>query len=141
MLRAHIAVAAGLLASRSGAARASQVLTSIATVLLPEIEREARIAPKRFASLRQLAMRFCDEEEISLGALLGPGRHQGISRLRQAFMAEVYDTKQFSLPQIGRFLARDHTTILHGVRVHKARVLDEERAGGALFVTCLGAVQ
>jgi len=40
---------------------------------------------------------------------------------RQRFMAEAYATGRFSLPQIGRFIGRDHTTVLHGIRAHGRR--------------------
>jgi len=51
----------------------------------------------------------------------GPSRFRSIVRARHMFMTEAYETGRFSLPQIGRFLGRDHTTVLHGIRQHKSR--------------------
>lgn len=55
--------------------------------------------------------------------LRGPGRTKGIAHARQHAMYLMAQQPHLSLPQIGRYLGgRDHTTILHGVRAHKARM-------------------
>ena len=55
--------------------------------------------------------------------LTGPGRTKGVSNARQHAMYLMAQQQHLSLPQIGRFLGnRDHTTVLHGVRAHKARM-------------------
>jgi len=67
---------------------------------------------------------FCRRHPtVSPVDIIGCSRLRFISVLRQAFMAELYDSGRYSLPAIGRFLGgRDHTTILHGVRAHRARM-------------------
>lgn len=59
---------------------------------------------------------------VTAEALRGVSRVRTLAWPRQHAYAEMYATGRFSLPQIGRFFGwRDHTTILHGVRAHKAR--------------------
>jgi len=50
----------------------------------------------------------------------GRGRTQDIAHPRQDFMTAAHD-KGFSVSQIGRFLSRDHTTILYGIRAARFR--------------------
>jgi len=60
--------------------------------------------------------------------LKGPARYRHIAWPRQEAMARMArcqrsDGKRvFSLPQIGRFLNRDHTTVLWGIRRHEERM-------------------
>lgn len=58
---------------------------------------------------------------VSVADLRGPARTKGIAHARQHAMYLMAQQPHLSLPQIGRYLNRDHTTILHGVRAHKAR--------------------
>lgn len=53
--------------------------------------------------------------------LISPSRRQPLAIWRQVFM---YVARQsgFSLVAIGRALERDHTTVMHGVRVVAARI-------------------
>lgn len=66
----------------------------------------------------------CKEIGVEYKDMIGHKRARSVSIPRQRLMYEVH--KQFpelSLPQVGRmFGGRDHTTILHGVRVHKERI-------------------
>lgn len=62
---------------------------------------------------------------VSVFDIKGPMRFKAINAARQEFMAEAYATGRWSMPQIGKFLGgRDHTTVLHGIRQHTARVED-----------------
>ncbi|MBW3095656.1 helix-turn-helix domain-containing protein [Pseudohoeflea coraliihabitans] len=50
--------------------------------------------------------------------IVGRSRYKPLTRARQAAMAEVYlHRPDMSLPQIGRFFNRDHTTVLHALKV------------------------
>ncbi len=61
--------------------------------------------------------------DVTVDDLRGPSRVRPLVHARQHFMADAYETKQWSMPQIGRYLGwRDHTTVLHGVRAHAKRV-------------------
>lgn len=73
------------------------------------------------AELRRMAEAFCERTGVSLMDLTGKRRERWIAHPRQDFMAEAYSTRRYSLPEIGRFLNRDHTTVLHGVRASRVR--------------------
>lgn len=47
-------------------------------------------------------------------------RTQGMARARQEVMAELRKLG-WSLPRIGRIMNRDHSTISHGINMHRAR--------------------
>jgi chromosomal replication initiation ATPase DnaA len=47
-------------------------------------------------------------------------RHRPVAWPRQEFMLAAHEAG-YSMPEIGRFLNRDHTTILHGIRQARAR--------------------
>lgn len=63
--------------------------------------------------------------------LLSPSREWRFAHPRQHFMYEARQIKwadgryRYSLPQIGRFLGIDHTTVLFGVRQHEKRMAAE----------------
>ncbi len=58
---------------------------------------------------------------VSIADLKGPARYRTIAWPRQEAMWRMVETGRVSLPQIGAFLNRDHTTILHGWRQHGKR--------------------
>lgn len=65
---------------------------------------------------------FCPEIEAE--AIRSARRDREVAWARQAFMAYVYKLGNRSLPDIGRFLDRDHTTVLYGIRAHNARMAE-----------------
>lgn len=82
-------------------------------------------------TMKAIAERVCEKHRISLADLKGPSRAKRYTYPRQEAMHEMYALELWSLLQIGRFLGgRDHTTVLHGVRVHERR-LAAERARSA----------
>ena len=52
--------------------------------------------------------------------VLSQRRTRRIAYGRQELMAELRRLR-YSLPEIGRMLGKDHTTVLHGVRAHERR--------------------
>lgn len=70
----------------------------------------------------------CVEIGVEYKDMIGHSRKRAVCAPRHRLMYEVH--KQFpelSLPQVGRmFGGRDHTTILHGVRVHKERINEND---------------
>lgn len=72
--------------------------------------------------LKRIAEQVCEAHWLSRERLMGDSRRQWETRARQEFMWRAYQTGQFSLPTIGRFLGRDHTTVLWGVRAHQRRL-------------------
>lgn len=73
-------------------------------------------------SMAEIAADICERHEISVADIRAPERGgRPVCAARTAFMFEAYATGRFSLPRIGRFLGRHHTTVMHGIRAHKAR--------------------
>ena len=60
--------------------------------------------------------------------ILGDSRLRLIVYARQEVAWRLYQFRdhrgyrRFSMPQIGRYLRRDHTTILHAIRAHEKRM-------------------
>jgi len=78
-------------------------------------------APK--PTMRSITQAFAEDSEFTVAQLIGPGRTQSLAWARQELMWLLRRQERWSLPQIGRFLGcRDHTTILHGIRAHQARL-------------------
>lgn len=77
-------------------------------------------------TMRAIAVRVCEKHHIAMADLEGPSAARRFSRPRQEAMHEMAAMKLWSLTQIGRFLGgRDHTTVLHGVRAHERRLLEQ----------------
>jgi chromosomal replication initiation ATPase DnaA len=65
----------------------------------------------------------CERRDVSRDDLLSPRRQTNVVRARQEAMWLVRHKTGLSLPNIARrFGGRDHTTILHGIRTHQARL-------------------
>ncbi|MXN51891.1 hypothetical protein GR158_12235 [Shinella sp. AETb1-6] len=74
-------------------------------------------------------LKRCQEERMSFELVVGPCRKRKIAHFRQKLMWEIKMSVKPSASwhEIGRlFGGRDHTTALHGVRAHQARVDSEE---------------
>lgn len=60
---------------------------------------------------------------LTPGHLTGAQQARRISVVRQKAYSEVRRQRpHLSLPAIGRAFNRDHTTVLHGIRAHEARM-------------------
>lgn len=53
-----------------------------------------------------------------LALLLSPDRHKPVVQRRRPIFRELW-MRGYSLPRIGEWFDRDHTTILHSVRAHE----------------------
>lgn len=70
-----------------------------------------------------IAARICEEYGVTIDDLKGDRRTLVLTRARQHAMADMHETGRYSMPQIGYFLGRrHHTTVLHGIRAHRARL-------------------
>lgn len=49
--------------------------------------------------------------------LLGKCRSRHLARTRQAMMCIVYENTELSMPEVGRIFNRDHTTVLHALKM------------------------
>jgi len=68
-----------------------------------------------------LMLEICEKHFLSPVEILSNRRTGPIVTARQELMYRLRMETTWSLPQIGRFLDKDHTTILHGVRAHAER--------------------
>lgn len=70
-------------------------------------------------SIASLIARAASEAGVPVSVILGPSRRRVIARSRQRAMADAW-LAGWSMPQVGRaFGDRDHTTVLHAVRLRE----------------------
>ncbi len=83
--------------------------------------RQATLFLMPEGSLSVLADKVAIEYGVTVRALRGPSRLQCHTRPRQHLMALAHAAGH-SLPKIGAFLSRDHTTVLYGRDAHNSRL-------------------
>lgn len=77
------------------------------------------LAPETAEStLRQLAVKLALQAGFDLADLQTRSRYRRIAYARQAVMAGLYDTGRFSSTQVGKLFGRDHSTVLHAVKLY-----------------------
>lgn len=75
-----------------------------------------------FANARQVMDEVAERRGLSVADLKGRSRHRPVVLARQEAMYLMrHHFAHYSLPLIGSFFDRDHTTVLHGCRAHAAR--------------------
>ena len=67
-----------------------------------------------FDSYGNVFRRMCRVFDVSPAEMISPRRARHLIFARQAIMYWAYRRTTMSLPQIGKRLRRDHTTVLHG---------------------------
>lgn len=77
------------------------------------------------ATVRAIAKEVCDYTGHSINSVMGKSRLASDCRVRE-LVCYIAHRQGMSLPQIGRALHRDHTTILSAVRNERARRGDAE---------------
>lgn len=74
-------------------------------------------------SISDIAKAVCEHSDVTLGEIRSRSRVREIVRPRQEIMYLACKLcPHLSLPQIGLYLKRDHTTIMHGRNVHRKRI-------------------
>jgi chromosomal replication initiation ATPase DnaA len=73
------------------------------------------------AEMRAIAADVAERHGIAVTALFSRYGQFAAIHCRQEAMAAMYATQRYSLPRIGRFFDRDHTTVLHAVRAVERR--------------------
>lgn len=71
--------------------------------------------------MTDIALEVAGQYRLTLDDLKGPRRRRREAWPRQELMWRLSHEGGRSLPQIGAYLNRDHTTVLHGVRRHAER--------------------
>lgn len=128
-VRMILAAAVGTLTNRTSAMHVSFVLARVlAEVNPPHL---------RGMSLQEVAFHVAAKHGIAVDDLIAPSSREGTSAAaiaiprQEAFWLARQQlgpdgVAKHPLPKIGRFFGRrDHTTVVHGVRAHRQRVLRE----------------
>jgi chromosomal replication initiator protein len=77
--------------------------------------------PHTRPSLNAVAQAIAAEYGLPMATVLGRSRYAHVAHARQALYAALR-AQGLSLPAIGRFMQRDHTTILYGIQAHRERL-------------------
>lgn len=78
--------------------------------------------PVRRLTMREILVEVSREYQIAISDILSNRRNKEVAIARQAVMYRCKTETPNSYPAIGRFLHKDHTSVLHGVRKHAARI-------------------
>lgn len=98
---------------------------------ISELQAETRELRRRLAAraphapspvVARLVDAAAMEFGVKAGEIYGPRRLADVTEARHVVMFLAVDRHGRSLPQVGRSLARHHTTVLHGTRTTAARV-------------------
>jgi chromosomal replication initiation ATPase DnaA len=78
-------------------------------------------------TMLNIARDFEAERNVDLKVIMSREQLHKIAVLRQELMWILREVKingrsRYSYPQIAKFLRRDHTTVIHGVRAHEQRI-------------------
>jgi hypothetical protein len=107
------------------AVKAGRDLINVTRLAVTEMdcERQAQqLHLDRPAIIRRVIREVCDETGYTPEDLFGDQRYVPLVRARQAAYARVFDEAKIGLSHIGRIFGnRDHTTILWGIKQHKAK--------------------
>lgn len=70
------------------------------------------------AKAAHLVQQVAAKHSVTVDDIMGKSRRRYIVRARQEAMAVIYtEFPMWSLPIIGKYFGRDHTTVLHSVKV------------------------
>lgn len=103
-------VADGLVASRADL----EVLRACAALAL---YRQRSQTP----GMSQILADVAHATGVPAATIKGPTRGARAVAARYAFMAQAHATGRYSLAQIGRFVHRDHSTVVYGLKRHAQR--------------------
>lgn len=87
---------------------------------LREVRREKIAASP--AAAKKLSHIMEQRDRLPHGAIWGTCRQQNFTRARMEWYYHLYYTFCWGYAQIGYFIDRDHTTIMHGVNTHTIRI-------------------
>lgn len=82
------------------------------------------LTPRQLA--RAIIQETADKHGVSVEMLMSQRRDNKTVVARHELYWRMRSQTNWSLPQIGRFLDRDHTSVLHGCRAHEARMRGEK---------------
>jgi hypothetical protein len=74
------------------------------------------------AHLQAIAATVLLARGLSEPELFSPRQYRALAQARHEIMYRASKETDLSLPQIGRFLGRDHKTVMHGIAKHAERI-------------------
>lgn len=93
---------------------------------------EVDVPGERPPSMREIAAEVAQAHGLKVDDLTGPSRRWAVARPRQEAFWRCRQVRRadgqhrYSMPMIAAYFGRrDHTTILHGIRAHAARMCGE----------------
>jgi chromosomal replication initiation ATPase DnaA len=83
----------------------------------------SEVAPE---TMRGILAVVCERHGVSVDELKGRSKRKRLTRPRQEANWRMVQTGRWSLPRIGMFMRRHHTTILHGCLAFERRLASGE---------------
>ena len=87
---------------------------SLAEIVLRDLIADAGTTQISIATIMAATAEYF---ETTVEELRGPGKTRAVALSRQIAMYLCRELTDLSLPRIGQAFGRDHTTVMHGVRV------------------------
>lgn len=78
--------------------------------------------PHGIGAGRDLLHKILAERGVSLVDLLSERRNRYLVAVRHEVMWRLRRETSMSMPEIGRLMGRDHTSVLNGIRAHEQRM-------------------
>lgn len=97
----------------------------IREVFIPTVSMRSLWKPQSFdnrISMASALLHVCEAYEVEKDEILGQSRVQRLIVPRQHAMWIMSKQPHLTLSMIGRFFNRDHTTVVHAIRRHQARL-------------------
>lgn len=82
-------------------------------------------------TLLSIFIEVCDKHGVSANEMRGERKHPIYTQARQEFYYRAKKETTRSYPVIGRFINRDHSTVLKGIKVYEARLEDQQNGATA----------
>lgn len=76
----------------------------------------------------ELVTQLAIDHSVAARAILSRDRNKYVVAARFHLWAVIRWTLDMSLQEMARLFGRDHTTIMHGIRVHESRIQAKEAA-------------
>lgn len=79
----------------------------------------------------QIIQQVADRRRVTMTDIRGPSRVPAVAHARQEAMWELRQRTRMSMPRIGHFFDRHHTTVLWALSAHEARMAAEREGAAA----------
>lgn len=80
------------------------------------------MAQERLPPWKRITLEVCRKREVTLNDILSPRRAVHLVHARHEIWWRLINEHRFSYMQVAKRFNRDHTTVLHGVRMHEKRM-------------------